>query len=127
MRVRSYDIVMMTKLKMMMKPLRDSPSGAFVMEGKLMAYKPNHPCAHQGCPRLVPTGQKHCEKHRNMHQEDISFRTVVIRTCSGTGITGGLCTRSAMMKKPDGRTPIRCTGTEICHFAIDDILLREFA
>jgi 5-methylcytosine-specific restriction protein A len=70
MRVRSYDIVMMTKLKMMMKPLRDSPSGAFVMEGKLMAYKPNHPCAHQGCPRLVPAGQKYCEEHQKMHPED---------------------------------------------------------
>ena len=28
-----------------------------------------------------------------------------------------------MTKKPDGRIPIRCTGTEICHFSIDDILL----
>ena len=34
MRVQSYDIVMMTKLKMM-KPLRDSPSGAFLMEARM--------------------------------------------------------------------------------------------
>ena len=35
-----------------------------------MARKPDHPCAHQGCPRLVPVGQKYCEEHRKMHPED---------------------------------------------------------
>lgn len=40
------------------------------MEEEPMAYKPNHPCAHQGCPGLVPFGQKYCKEHQKMHPED---------------------------------------------------------
>lgn len=31
---------------------------------------PDHPCAHQGCPRLVPRGQKYCEEHAERHPEE---------------------------------------------------------
>ena len=35
-----------------------------------MPTRPNHPCAHHGCPELVPTGQKYCAKHKALHPED---------------------------------------------------------
>lgn len=28
-----------------------------------MPIKPPHPCAKQGCPALIPNGQRYCEKH----------------------------------------------------------------
>ena len=31
---------------------------------------PNHPCAHPGCPRLVPKGKKYCEDHIGLHPEE---------------------------------------------------------
>ena len=34
-----------------------------------MGYRPNTPCRHQGCPELIPYGQKYCEKHKVMHGE----------------------------------------------------------
>ena len=36
-----------------------------------MPTKPKHPCAQPGCPELVESGQKYCEKHRKMHPEDM--------------------------------------------------------
>ena len=36
-----------------------------------MPYKPKHPCAHPGCPELVPYGEKYCEKHKKMHPEEV--------------------------------------------------------
>ena len=30
-----------------------------------MPFRPKHPCAHPGCPELVESGQKYCEKHRS--------------------------------------------------------------
>ena len=35
-----------------------------------MPYKPKVPCRHPGCPNLVPAGQKYCEEHKRMHQEE---------------------------------------------------------
>lgn len=31
-----------------------------------MPQRPNTPCKHPGCPRLVPYGQSYCEEHRNL-------------------------------------------------------------
>ena len=37
-----------------------------------MPYKAMHPCGHPGCPEIVPSGQKYCEKHRAEHKgEDV--------------------------------------------------------
>ena len=36
-----------------------------------MARKPDHPCAHPGCPNLVPAGQKYCEEHKSLHPEEV--------------------------------------------------------
>ena len=36
-----------------------------------MPHKPKHPCAHPGCPELVPYGEKYCEKHKGMHPEEV--------------------------------------------------------
>ena len=36
-----------------------------------MPFKPKKPCAHPGCPELVPTGTRYCEKHRVLHPEAI--------------------------------------------------------
>ena len=35
-----------------------------------MPFRPKHPCAHPGCPELVESGQKYCEKHKPLHKED---------------------------------------------------------
>ena len=35
-----------------------------------MPYRPKRPCAHPGCPELVESGRKYCEKHRLLHPED---------------------------------------------------------
>ena len=32
---------------------------------------PDHPCAHPGCPRLVPRGKKYCDDHIGAHPEEI--------------------------------------------------------
>lgn len=32
-----------------------------------MPRRPKVPCAHPGCPELVESGQKYCEKHRLVH------------------------------------------------------------
>ena len=32
---------------------------------------PDHPCAHPGCPRLVPRGKKYCDEHATQHPEEI--------------------------------------------------------
>ena len=32
---------------------------------------PDHPCAHPGCPRLVPRGKKYCDAHTALHPEEI--------------------------------------------------------
>ena len=31
---------------------------------------PDHPCAHSGCPALVPRGRKYCAEHAAIHTED---------------------------------------------------------
>ena len=35
-----------------------------------MPSKPKIPCKHPGCPALVASGQRYCEKHRGMHPEE---------------------------------------------------------
>ena len=37
----------------------------------VMPRTPDHPCAHPGCPELVPRGKKYCEKHKAMHPEEV--------------------------------------------------------
>ena len=32
---------------------------------------PDHPCAHPGCPNLVPRGKKYCDDHTRLHTEEI--------------------------------------------------------
>ena len=32
---------------------------------------PDHPCAHPGCPRLVPRGKKYCGEHAALHPEEV--------------------------------------------------------
>ena len=36
-----------------------------------MPKMPDHPCAHPGCPRLVPRGKKYCEEHTATHPEEV--------------------------------------------------------
>ena len=43
-----------------------------------MPKRPDHPCSHPGCPALIPSGTKYCEKHRAKHPEEI-------RSASGRG------------------------------------------
>lgn len=31
---------------------------------------PDHPCAHPGCPKLVPHGKKYCDEHAALHAND---------------------------------------------------------
>ena len=35
-----------------------------------MPRMPNHPCAHPGCPTLVPRRKKYCSAHATAHEED---------------------------------------------------------
>ena len=35
-----------------------------------MPTKPKHPCAYQGCPELIPAGERYCEKHRKMRNKE---------------------------------------------------------
>ena len=36
-----------------------------------MPSKPKTPCHHPGCPELVPSGQRYCDKHKSLHPEEI--------------------------------------------------------
>ena len=36
-----------------------------------MPYKPKVSCKHPGCGELVPSGQKYCDKHKEMHPEEV--------------------------------------------------------
>ncbi len=36
-----------------------------------LPWFPDHPCAHPGCPRLVPRGKKYCDEHATQHPEEI--------------------------------------------------------
>ena len=33
--------------------------------------RPKHPCAHPGCPGLVPSGTKYCDVHKPLHPEEV--------------------------------------------------------
>ena len=35
-----------------------------------MPKKPNTPCKHPGCPKLVPYGTWYCEEHSKTHRKD---------------------------------------------------------
>ena len=35
-----------------------------------MPMRPKHPCAHPGCPELIPYGEKYCEKHAPLHASE---------------------------------------------------------
>lgn len=36
-----------------------------------MPKRPNTPCKHPGCPKLVPYGNKYCEDHKPLHTEEV--------------------------------------------------------
>ena len=36
-----------------------------------MPTKPKVPCKHPGCPELVPSGTKYCDKHKPLHPEEV--------------------------------------------------------
>ena len=36
-----------------------------------MPRRPATPCHHPGCPELVPSGEKYCEKHKPLHPEEV--------------------------------------------------------
>lgn len=38
-----------------------------------MPKKPNIPCKHPGCPKLVPYSSRYCEEHRKLHKDE--YRT----------------------------------------------------
>ena len=40
-----------------------------------MPMKPMVPCKHPGCPELVPSGTKYCEKHKGLHPEEVRSAT----------------------------------------------------
>jgi 5-methylcytosine-specific restriction protein A len=40
-----------------------------------MPRKPNTPCKHPSCARLVPYGQKYCDIHRSLHSHDRASAT----------------------------------------------------
>lgn len=35
-----------------------------------MPYRPNVPCKHPGCSKLIPYGQRYCDKHAPEHASD---------------------------------------------------------
>ena len=35
-----------------------------------MPYRPDTPCKHPGCRKLVPYGKKYCEEHAALHKSD---------------------------------------------------------
>ncbi|MFH6636532.1 HNH endonuclease [Streptococcus suis] len=40
-----------------------------------MPRRPSTPCKHNGCPNLVPYGQKYCDNHKANHQLDAKSTT----------------------------------------------------
>lgn len=40
-----------------------------------MPTKPKVPCKHPGCPELVPSGAKYCERHREIPPEETRSAT----------------------------------------------------
>ena len=36
-----------------------------------MPRRPATPCHHPGCPELVQSGEKYCEKHKHLHPEEV--------------------------------------------------------
>lgn len=43
----------------------------FHAERRAAMKRPDVPCRHQGCPALIPYGQKYCEKHKALHPEEV--------------------------------------------------------
>lgn len=35
-----------------------------------MPKRPNTPCKHPGCPKLVPYGSSYCEEHKSLHYDE---------------------------------------------------------
>lgn len=35
-----------------------------------MPNRPRIPCKHKGCPNLIPSGEKYCENHKELHRLD---------------------------------------------------------
>lgn len=36
-----------------------------------MPYRPNTPCKHNGCPKLVSYGTKYCDEHKPLHPVEV--------------------------------------------------------
>lgn len=36
-----------------------------------MPKRPNTPCKHPSCPKLVPYGTKYCDEHKALHTEEV--------------------------------------------------------
>lgn len=36
-----------------------------------MPKRPNTPCKHPGCPKLVAYGNKYCDEHKALHTEEV--------------------------------------------------------
>lgn len=36
-----------------------------------MPSRPNIPCKHPGCPKLIPYKERYCEEHKKLHPEEI--------------------------------------------------------
>ena len=65
------DSVKLTKVKMREAlQVRDTRRAFFVGGDELMPSRPKHPCAHPGCPELIPYGEKYCEKHASLHTSE---------------------------------------------------------
>jgi 5-methylcytosine-specific restriction protein A len=39
-------------------------------------YRPNTPCKHPGCPKLVAYGNKYCDEHKALHTEEVRSAAV---------------------------------------------------
>jgi len=39
-----------------------------------MPWLPNKPCAHPGCGRLVPSGDRHCDEHARQHRQQFDAK-----------------------------------------------------
>jgi len=39
-----------------------------------MPYKPKHPCAYPGCPKLAPAGEMYCKEHKKKYNKVIDKR-----------------------------------------------------
>ena len=39
-----------------------------------MPKRPNIPCKHPNCPKLVAYGEKYCEEHKPLHADEVNHK-----------------------------------------------------